>query len=58
MLETALSWQETSWINSLFATVFVCSLGSIVEPARVFNSDLVALLRLVDAVAPPDELFL
>jgi hypothetical protein len=44
--------------NSLCASILICSLRSIVEPACVFNSNLVALLRLVNAVAAPDELFL
>jgi hypothetical protein len=43
---------------ALRASILICSLRSIVEPACVFNSDLVALLRPVDAVATPDELFL
>ena len=40
--------------NSLFTSV--CSLGRIVEPACVFDGDYIAFLRLVNAIAAPDEL--
>jgi hypothetical protein len=43
--------------NSLFASILVCSLRSIVKPACVLDDDLFALVRLVNAIAALDELF-